>query len=119
MKNEEYEAPRERARFAERTLQDLGESVESQVKEIARRIRDSFMECDDWHMNGSGAHAPYQTMCLIITKDKRKYAAELYSFNSRFHSKAPVADRWRRPEPNLSKKERWIDDEDVVVWKVI
>lgn len=119
MKNEEYEALRERISLMQRSLADLGTRLGRFLRSLPRRLEICGWNYNGWHMNGSGAHAPYQTMCLIITKQEKEYAAELYSFNSRYHEKHPVEDRWRRPEPNLSKKERWIDDKDVVVWKVI
>ena len=119
MKNEDYEALRERTRLAQKELAKFGTRIGEILWELTRLLELCGWSYGDWHMNGRGAHAPYQTMCLIITRQEKEYAGELYSFNSRYHEKHPVKDRWRRPEPNLSKKERWIDDEDVVVWKVI
>lgn len=73
---------------------------------------------EGWHLNDGEHKPPYQTPCVISLIGGKEYVAELYSFNKQFHSKHPIPDRWRRVGKNIPKRERWIDEKMVVMWKL-
>ena len=72
---------------------------------------------EGWHLNREGEKPPYQKPCRIRVIGGGEYVAELYSFNEKYHSRHPVADRWRRIGECRTKKERWINDKFVLMWK--
>ena len=57
----------------------------------------------------------YKTLYLITLKTGEQYVAEWVRFNSH----VPSSPKWRRPEPELTKKQRWIDDDKVAEWREI
>lgn len=73
----------------------------------------------EWHANGPVWHPPYGQMCEIRLYTGEVYEAEIKTFNEKYHSKHLIPDRWRRPGPGLTKKERWIDDDLVAEWRPI
>lgn len=57
---------------------------------------------------------PYQTICLIRTKDGKTYRAELIRLNKY----AGNLERWRR-EDDVPRKQRYIQPKDVESWEAI
>lgn len=73
----------------------------------------------EWQTNNTVWHPKYSTLCEIQLYTGEKFLAELIRANPAFHKKHLVPDRWRRPEEDLTKKERWIDDDKVAKWRYV
>lgn len=59
-------------------------------------------------------HPPYQSLCLIKTKDGAEYKARLIKLNKY----AGKQELWRR-EDDVPKKQKYIKAKDVVLWQEI
>lgn len=74
---------------------------------------------NEWHTNSPVWHPKYDTLCEIRLYTGETFLATLWKANPAFHKKHLVPDRWRRPEKELTKKERWIDDDKVAEWRYV
>ena len=66
-----------------------------------------------WRANSPKTRPPYQTPCLIRTRDGNEYRAELIHLNDKYHSRVPKDKlyKWRLGKHNF------IEDNEVVEWR--
>ena len=64
-----------------------------------------------WRANSPKTRPPYQTPCLIRTRDGNEYRAELIHLNLKYHKTVTELDKWR------VAKHKYIDNADVVEWR--
>lgn len=65
----------------------------------------------NWRTNSPTTHPPYQTECIIRTRDGEEHPAMLIHLNPRYHKKVRSLDKWRLG------KHKYVEDEQVVEWR--
>ena len=64
-----------------------------------------------WRANSPKTRPPYQTPCLIRTRDGNEYRAELIHLNPKYHKMVKSLDKWRLG------KHKYMDNDEVVEWR--
>ena len=68
----------------------------------------------NWTANSPKQHPPYQTECIIRTRDGQELEAMLIHLNPKYHTRVKDCNKWK--VLNVKKK-MYLDDDEVVEWR--